>query len=101
MGTREELHGILCDILGSSHVYYQPPENLKIEYPCIVYSMNGRYAVHADNGKYHRMKEYGVTYISRTPDDVVVDRLDDLRLSALNNVYTSDNLYHYFYTIYH
>lgn len=38
MGTRLELQSKLVELLGSKHVYYQPPESVKIEYPAIVYS---------------------------------------------------------------
>ena len=36
--TRLTLQTKLEDLLGSKHVYYQPPENLKMEYPAIRYS---------------------------------------------------------------
>jgi len=33
MGTRLELQNLLENILGSRNVYFQPPENLKLNYP--------------------------------------------------------------------
>ena len=35
---RLKLHERLVEILGTDHVYFQPPENFKLEYPAIVYS---------------------------------------------------------------
>ena len=39
MGTRLELQNKLEELLGSRHVYFQPPESVKMEYPAIKYSM--------------------------------------------------------------
>ena len=83
------------------HIYFQPPENLKIEYPCIVYSLSGFHSLHADNETYHRRREYELIYISKDPDDEVIEKLEDLPLCTMTgDPYTSDNPYHYPYTIY-
>ena len=37
---RLELHEILCTILGSRNVYFQPPESIKMNYPAIVYGLD-------------------------------------------------------------
>ena len=42
MATRQELQTKLEDILGGRHVYFQPPESTKMEYPAIVFSMKDR-----------------------------------------------------------
>lgn len=101
IGTREELHTILCETLGSSHVYYQPPESLQISYPCIVYSRSKSFERHANNNAYHRRRSYKLTYITRVPDEEVVDRIADLPYCSMEEPYTSDNLYHYPYTMYY
>ena len=51
MGNRLELHEILVDALGSRNVYYQPPENIKITYPAIVYSKTDIWKNKADDKK--------------------------------------------------
>ena len=38
MKTRLELQETLEELLGSRNVYYEPPANIKMEYPAIVYS---------------------------------------------------------------
>lgn len=101
MGTREDLNALLCEILGSEYVYYQPPESLQIQYPCIIYSMDEHYVRHADNATYNRRKVYEVLYISIEPDEDVVDRLADLQYCSMGKAYTADNLYHYPYTLYY
>lgn len=101
MGTREELDAILCETLGSPHVYFQPPENLKIKYPCIIYSFNGFYEQYANNKTYHRRREYNLLYITHDPDDEMIEKLADLPLCDLGKPYTAENLHHYPYTIYY
>ena len=52
MGSRIDLQSKLEDILGSRNVYFQPPENLKIKYPAIIYSLNNINLRFADNMPY-------------------------------------------------
>ena len=40
MGTRIELQLKLEEILGSRHVYFQPPASIKMTYPAIVYELD-------------------------------------------------------------
>jgi hypothetical protein len=100
MGTREDLDALLTETLGSESVYYQPPENLQMIYPCIVYSQDKPYVRHANNKTYHRRKAYKLLYISYDSDEEVVDKLADLPYCSMGEPYTTDNLYHYPYTIY-
>ena len=101
MGNREELDALLCKTLGSENVYFQPPENLQIHYPCIIYSLSGLYDRHADNKTYHRRREYNLLYITWDPDDAVIEAIADLELCSLGKPYTADNLHHYPYTLYY
>jgi len=100
MGTREDLDALLCETLGSEYVYFQPPENLKMRYPCIVYSLNGNFKRQADNNTYHRRKEYSLLYITYDPDDAMIDKIGDLPYCGMSKPYTAENLHHYPYTIY-
>lgn len=101
MGTREDLDALLCGTLGSDNVYFQPPENLRLKYPCIIYSLSGFYERHANNRTYHRRREYSMLYITRDPDDAMIEALADLEYCALGKPYTADDLHHYPYTIYY
>ena len=49
---RLELHELLCGLLGSRHVYFQPPESVKMRYPAIVYNLDYIENKHADDGVY-------------------------------------------------
>ena len=68
MNRRYELQAVLEGILGSGNVYFQPPENLKVRYDCIVYERSEIETVHADNAPYRLLDRYQVTviYKSRT-----------------------------------
>lgn len=101
MRDRVEFHNILCEILGSTNVYFQPPENVKMNYPAIVYSTDRFDRNNADNGAYLLSKRYSVTLIEKDPDNSTVEKLAELPMSKFSNQYCSDNLYHYVFTIYY
>jgi hypothetical protein len=47
MAPRLELQSLLEGV--TDHVYFQPPANVQMEYPCIIYSRDGTSADHANN----------------------------------------------------
>lgn len=98
--TRAELDRILRTTLGSTNVYFDPPESFKLKYPCIVYGLAAHYERTADNSNYNRIKRYNMTYITRDADDPMIDTLEDLKYCHLNRPYTADGLFHYAYDIY-
>ena len=49
LDRRLQFHRILCEILGSEYVYFQPPESKKLHYPCIVYNRATGLSNYADN----------------------------------------------------
>lgn len=100
MGSRLDLHGILCKALGSSHVYYQPPEQIKMEYPAIVYSREDIQNDYADNSVYTKRHFYQVIVIDYDPDSEIVERVASLPSSRFLRHYVSDNLNHDAFTIY-
>lgn len=98
--TRVDLDAILRTTLGSSNVYFDPPESFKLKYPCIVYSLSNNIERFADDSIYRRMKRYTLIYITKNADDPMIDTLDDLKYCNLNRAYASDNLFHYAYDIF-
>lgn len=100
MGTREELQAKLEDLLGSSNVYYQPPESLKISYPAIIYSKNSITKTHADNKGYRMNTRYDITVVDRRPDHPVIQKLLDMPYCSYDRHYVSDNLNHDSLTLY-
>lgn len=102
MATRLELHERLCDLLGTRYVYFQPPANIKITYPCIVYSRPGIYIRTADDCLYNSINRYELTYIDSNPDSDMPDLiLRHFPMCKLDRSFTSDNLNHTTFTLYY
>lgn len=92
--TRLTLQTKLEDLLGSNHVYYQPPENLKMEYPAIRYSKSDEEDIYANNIKYISMSVYDLVVIDKKPDNPVIKKLLELPYSEFNRHYVADGLNH-------
>ena len=94
MGLRSDLQDILKALLGSDNVYYQPPSNVQMVYPCIVYKRDNQDVKYADDGVYFKKKRYQVTVIDRDPDSIIPDKISELPLCSYDRFYTADNLNH-------
>ncbi len=99
--TRIELQALLEEILGSRNVYFQPPESLKLKYPCIIYPLNKVAIARADNKPYIKNKMYMVTVIDKDPESEICDRMEELPLCTFDRRYAADNLTHTGYTLYY
>ena len=100
MVTRMDLHKILCDILGSSNVYYQPPESMKIKYPGVVYFLDDIQPLFADDIKYKKDKRYTVTLITKDPEpDKFIDDILELKYCNFERSYVVENLNHFVFEI--
>lgn len=97
---RTELHTLLESILGSKNVYFQPPSNKDLDFPCIVYERSGSKNEHADNLKYIKYKRYTITYIDQNPVSPIVDELEDLQYCTAEKSFVSENRNHFPFTIY-
>lgn len=100
MNTRLDLHEVLCNVLGSTNVYFQPPESVKMQYPAIVYSRDDLENFHANNGVYVQSPAYQVIVIDADPDSGIVDRVSKLPMCTFDRHYKADNLNHDVFTIY-
>lgn len=94
MNRRLELQTKLEELLGNRNVYYQPPESLKMEYPCIRYSKSDIESTHADNTSYSKHTRYEIIVIDKRPDNPVIERLLNLQYASFDRHYVSDNLNH-------
>lgn len=95
MASRFELHEELCTILGSRNVYFQPPESIKLNYPCIIYSKSRVNKQNANDRMYKSINEYEVLVIDKNPDSVIPDNiLSHFQMCSFDRTYTSDNLNH-------
>lgn len=98
MAPRLELQTLLEGI--TEHVYFQPPENLAIVYPCIVYARDFAETKFADNLPYDHKKRYMVTVIDRDPDSSIPDQVAKLPTCTFNRFYVADGLNHDVYQLY-
>lgn len=102
MRSRLEFDSELRDLIGNSNVYFQPPESIRLKYPCIIYKRTDVDIKHADNKAYMTTNCYDVTVISKDPDyalfDTIIERFPMIRMGAF---FTYDNLNHHNYTIYY
>lgn len=91
---RLELQALLEEILGSENVYFQPPNNLKMQYPCIRYEQDDGDTDFASNKPYRHTKRYQVTHIDQDPDSPIPDVIVMLPMCLFDRSYTADNLNH-------
>lgn len=99
---RMKLHSELKDLLGSKNVYYQPPETVKLSYPCIVYFKDGDSVMHADNKSYIEFNRYTVTHIGHDPDTDICHRmLERFDRCRYDRRFTADNLTHDTFDLYY
>lgn len=101
MGTRLDLQSQFEEILGSKNVYFQPPESIKLKYPCIIYSLADIYTRNADDLHYSMQKVYNVSVISRDPDNDIALSILNLPKVRFDRRYVADNLYHDILTLYY
>lgn len=101
MASRLMLHEELVNILGSRNVYFQPPESIKLVYPCIVYNRKDITNNFANNDVYGQNIAYQVTVIDNDPDSEIVKRISKFPKTKFSNHFTSDNLNHDVFTIYY
>lgn len=100
MRARTELHKILCGTLGSKNCYFQPPETVKMKYPCIVYSTDRINNTFADDYPYINKKRYSVTVIDPDPDSDIPNQVAQIPSCQFDRFYISDNLNHFVFTLY-
>lgn len=98
MGQRLTLHQILETI--APKVYFQPPTNVRLEYPCIVYHRDFADTKFADDKPYNHTKRYMVIVIDRDPDSQIPDKVAALPMSLFNRFYTADDLNHDVFNVY-
>lgn len=101
MGTTLDLQNELKELLGSDNVYFQPPTNLRMNYPCIVMERGSGHQLDADNRTYIFTKRYVITHIGYDPDEEMVDKLvHHFKMCKYDRHFVSDNLQHDVFTLY-
>lgn len=91
----QQLLETLCE-----HVYFQPPTNVQLEYPCIIYKRDFAETGFADNDPYHHTLRYAITVIDRDPDSDIPGKVAGIPMSVFNRFYTADDLNHDVYNVF-
>lgn len=103
---RLELQELLESILAGENgedkenVYFQPPSDIQMRYPAIVYNRDSSNTQHANNQPYFRLKAYQVTVISSNPDSVIPDRVAALPMCEHQRFFSTPGLNHDVFTLY-
>ena len=107
MNKRLELDEILCGIInitepdGDTHVYFDPPMDLKMKYDAIRYKPKKIDKVYANNIAYMCRTPYEIIVIYRNADSDYVSKLLALPYCEHDRHYTANNLYHDVFTLYY
>ena len=100
--TQPELQLELETLIGNRNVYYQPPSNIKMQYPCIRYTWIKIKPDYANNFIYNYLKAYEVTVVdTKKNSDIPEKLLLHFPYISLNKIYSSDGLWHFTFTLYY
>lgn len=100
---RERLHVILLKLCPNA--YFQPPSDVKMDYPCIVYAKATPDTVRANNQVYGMSRAYTLTVIEDDPEEydggLPETIVKSFAMCDWNTQYVADNLYHTSLTLYY
>lgn len=100
MGQRLELQTLLEGIMGTNKVYFQPPANVQMEYPCVIYKRDAAQTRFAGNNPYRYTKRYQVTVVDQDPDSEIPDKVAALTGAIFDRHYAVKNLNHDVFTLF-
>jgi len=82
------------------NVYFQPPADMQMLYPAIVYELDRADTTFADDRPYRVTKQYSLQLISENPDENIFDALAALPMCAHERHFVADNLNHEVFNIF-
>ena len=98
MAKRQELQSLLETF--APNVYFQPPTNVQLKYPCIIYRRDFADSKFADDIVYNHKLRYAITVIDQDPDSDIPNKVALMPMSLFNRFFTVDNLNHDVYNVY-
>lgn len=98
---RPDLGVFLREKTGIPKTYFNPPESIRMEYPCIVYERDDIEPKYADNLVYGLHYRYQITVIDRDVDSEYVEKVALLPQCRFVRHFIVDNLSHDIFTIYY
>lgn len=101
MGRRLQFHDLLLEAAGpGNRVYFQPPSNEQMTYPCIRYQRNRTDTKFAANSPYRLTERYTVTVIDRDPESEISERVVRFEMCTHSASFAADSLNHDVFDIY-
>jgi hypothetical protein len=101
MAPRLDLQALLEDVLDTNKVYFQPPSNLQLVPPYLVYQRDNASTDYADNVPYQYTQRYQLTIIDRDPDSVMVPKIAALPMCRYTRHFRANNLNHDVFIMYY
>lgn len=98
--TQPEMQTKLEAILGSRNVYFQPPENIKINYPAIIYKVARQNKKLANDSVYGIIPVYELKVVDYFPDSQITAMLLEDPKCGYVNSYNNSNLHYDVLNIY-
>lgn len=92
MAPRSELNARFKEIV--ANVYFQPPSNVQMKYPCIVYQRSRIDTKFAGDNPYLQFRRYTATVIDPDPDSGIVDAVASLPKCTFSTHFVTENLNH-------
>lgn len=100
MRTYKDLLHLLRKAVDHDRVYFQPPENLKLGYPAVVFHLTKIKVDHADDVPYKGAREYMITLITKEPEPDALEEILKIPYTTLDSTYISDGMNHFVFTSY-
>jgi len=98
MDRRDQLQLILEGIV--PNVYFQPPDDVRMEYPAIVYERARANTTFANNKPYTVTKQYQLTLITPEPDDPAFNAIAALSSCVHERNFAANGLNHDVFNLY-
>lgn len=99
----EDVRDKLYLVNNTQNVYYDPPDSIRMEYPCFRFENNNYDVTHADNKAYIKKPRWTVTYITRDVEEIeiVTDQMLNIFMYCnFDTSFRSDNLEHAVFNLY-
>lgn len=85
------------------NVYFQPPANVSMNYPCVVYHKAPPKDIHANDQRYGSRQKYTITVMDRSPDTQIAEQIVKIfkRNVSIVNYATVSGLNHIYLELYY
>lgn len=100
MDRRLKLQTLLESLNPKTNVYFQAPGKEALKYPCILYQRSVTSTDFANDRPYNKRRRYQVTYISRDPDDEMIETIGELPSCIHSTHFKADGLNHDVFFLY-